>query len=127
MSVAVVLAVGLAGGLGSVARYVLDGTIRSRVHGAAPVGTMTVNISGSLLLGLLTGIVLAAALPPEWTLIAGTGFLGGYTTFSTASDETVRLVQAGRTRAALLSGLGTAVTALAAAGLGLWAGFLLAG
>ena len=126
MSVGVVLVLGMAGGLGSVARFLLDGIIRSRVRGHVPVGTMIINISGSLVLGLLTGLVLAAALPPTWTLLAGTGFLGGYTTFSTASSETVRLLQAGRVRAALLSGAGTAVASLAAAGLGLSAGLLLA-
>lgn len=126
MSAAVVLALGVAGGLGSVARFVLDGAIRSRMRGPFPVGTMAVNITGSLLLGLLTGLVLGAALPHTWTLIGGTGFLGGYTTFSTASNETVRLLQDGRIRAALLCGLGTASTAFAAAGLGLSVGVLLA-
>lgn len=124
MSIAVVLAIGAAGGVGSVARFVLDGVIRARVSSALPVGTMLINISGSLLLGVVTGLVLAAALPPAWTLVCGTGFLGGYTTFSTASSETVRLLQADRPTAALLSGAGTAVTALAAAGAGLALGFL---
>lgn len=124
MSVGAVLVLGIAGGLGSVARFLLDGIIRSRVRGQLPVGTMVVNISGSLVLGLLTGLVLAAALPPTWALLGGTGFLGGYTTFSTASSETVRLLHAGRVRAALLSGAGTAVAALAAAGLGLSVGLL---
>lgn len=126
MSIGAVLALGIAGGLGSVARFVLDGAIRARTRGPAPISTMAVNISGSLLLGLLTGLVLAAALPPSWTLVAGTGFLGGYTTFSTASIETVRLLQAGRIAPAVLSGAGTMVVALAAAGLGLWAGIRLA-
>ncbi|WP_104116431.1 fluoride efflux transporter CrcB [Arthrobacter sp. B1805] len=125
MSFAVVLALGVAGGMGSVARFMLDGAIRSRTRGPAPIGTITINISGSLLLGLVAGLVLASALPPAWTLIAGTGFLGGYTTFSTASMETARLVQTGHVRAALISGAGTAVASLAAAGLGLWVGVLL--
>jgi len=126
VSVALVLALGVAGGLGAVARFVVDGLISSRIRGQVPVGTMAVNISGSLLLGLLAGLVLAAVLPPGWTLVVGTGFLGGYTTFSTASSETVRLLQAGRVWPALLSGAGTAVAALAAAGAGLSIGLLLA-
>lgn len=126
MSVAVVLVLGAAGGLGSVTRFLLDGIIRARVPGSFPVGTMAINISGSLLLGFLAGLVLDAALAPGWLTIAGTGFLGGYTTFSTASGETVRLLQAGRTKAALVSGAGTALAALAAAGLGLSAALLLA-
>lgn len=124
MSVAVVLALGAAGGLGSVVRFMLDGAIRARRPGPVPVGTMTINISGSFLLGLVAGLVLAAALPPAWTLIGGTGFLGGYTTFSTASSETVRLLQAGRVGAALVSGVGTALAALAAAAVGFAIGAL---
>jgi CrcB protein len=119
VSAALVLALGVAGGAGSVVRFMFDGVIRTRVRTASPIGTMTVNISGSLALGLLTGLVLAALLPTEWALVLGTGFLGGYTTFSTASVETVRLLQAGRTRAALLTAGGTALAALAAAGAGL--------
>lgn len=119
MSPLEVLALGAAGGLGAVARFVLDGVIRVHARSRLPVGTMIINISGSLLLGLLTGLVLTGALPWSWVMIAGTGFLGGYTTFSTASLEAVRLLQAGETRAALLSGAGTALLGLAAAGLGL--------
>ncbi len=126
MSVFDVLVLGAAGGLGAVARFMLDGVIRASVRGTAPIGTMAVNVSGSLLLGLLTGLVLASALPPSWLVIGGTGFLGGYTTFSTASSETVRLIQAGHTKAAIMSGIGTAVVALAAAALGLVTGFLVA-
>jgi CrcB protein len=120
-----VLAVGAAGGLGAVARFVLDGVIRTRARGPLPVSTMAINISGSLLLGLLTGLMLAAAVPASSALVLGTGFLGGYTTFSTASSETVRLLQAGETRTAILSGAGTALLSLVGAGLGLWAALLL--
>ncbi|MFC3300264.1 fluoride efflux transporter CrcB [Arthrobacter agilis] len=126
MSIVLVLVLGGAGGLGSVARFVLDGVIRSRVRTSTPVGTITINVTGSLLLGFLTGLVLAAALSPTWTLVVGTGFLGGYTTFSTASHETVRLLRSGSVRAALASGVGTAVAALIAAGVGLWLGLLIA-
>ncbi|MHA7217590.1 fluoride efflux transporter CrcB [Arthrobacter sp. MDT1-48-3] len=126
MSGGLVLVLGVAGGLGSVARFLLDGALRARVSSTVPAGTMAVNISGSFLLGLLTGLVLAAALPPAWTLVGGTGFLGGYTTFSTASNETVRLLQAGRVWPAVLSGAGTAAAALAAAGAGLSIGLLAA-
>ena len=126
MNLALVLALGAAGGLGAVARFVLDDVIRAPLPGVVPIGTMTVNISGSFLLGLLTALGMASVLPPEWILVCGVGFLGAYTTFSTASSETVRLLQAGRVGAALLSGAGTALAALAAAALGLSAGLLLA-
>ena len=127
MSLAVVLALGAAGGLGAVARFVLDGVLRAPLRVMVPIGTMTVNITGSFLLGLLTALGMASVLPSEWILICGGGFLGGYTTFSTASSETVRLLQADRIGAAVLAGAGTALAALGAAALGLWVGFLVAG
>jgi CrcB protein len=114
----------LAGGLGAVGRLVLDGVVRSRTSGAVPWGTVLINLTGSFLLGLLTGMVGGHALPEAWLPILGTGFLGGYTTFSTASFETVRLLQQRRWTAGVVNGLGVLVTATAAAGLGLWAGSL---
>jgi CrcB protein len=119
-----VLAVAVAGGAGAVARLVLDGALRSRVAINFPLGTTVINVTGSFLLGLVTGLALAHGLPVEWRAILGTGFLGGYTTFSTASYETVRLAQQRRYRAAFVNGFGMLVLALAAAGLGLWLGSL---
>jgi CrcB protein len=116
---ATILLLGLAGGLGAGARFVVDGLVRARIRTALPVGTITINVTGSFLLGLLAGAVIAHAAPPELQAIAGTGFLGGYTTFSTASFETVRLIQSGRTGLALLNGIGTAAVAVAAAAAGL--------
>lgn len=124
MTPLLVLAVAIAGGLGAVARLVLDGVTRSLIRVAFPLGTTVINVTGSFLLGLVTGLAIANGLPAEWRAILGTGFLGGYTTFSTASYETVRLAQQGRYRAALFNGVGMLVLALAAAGLGLWLGEL---
>jgi len=118
------LFVATAGGVGAVARLVLDGLLRARVRVAFPLGTTVINVTGSFLLGLVTGLALVHGLPPEWRAVLGTGFLGGYTTFSTASYETVRLAQQRRYRAALLNGVGMLALALAAAGLGLWLGQL---
>lgn len=124
MTPLLVLAVAVAGGLGAVARLVLDGVLRSRVRAGFPLGTTVINITGSFLLGLVTGLALAHGLPPEWRAVLGTGFLGGYTTFSTASYETVRLAQQRRYRAALFNGVGMLLLALVAAALGLWLGGL---
>ena len=87
----VVVALSVAGGVGAGCRFVVDGLVKGRVRTAFPLGTAIINVTGSFLLGLVTGLALAHTLPPEWRLILGTGFLGGYTTFSTASFETVRL------------------------------------
>ncbi|AXJ11842.1 fluoride efflux transporter CrcB [Arthrobacter sp. PM3] len=114
-----ILLLGLAGGLGAGTRFVVDGLVRSRLRTALPVGTIAINVTGSFLLGLVAGAVIVHAAPAELQLIAGTGFLGGYTTFSTASFETVRLIQSRRTGLALLNGIGTAVAAVAAAAAGL--------
>lgn len=112
----------IAGGIGASTRLLLDGAIRSRLRVGYPLGTTVINITGSLLLGLVTGLVLGRLVNPEWQLIVGTGFLGGYTTFSTASFETVRLAQERRYGAALTNGLGMLVGAVASAALGLWIG-----
>lgn len=125
MTPLIFIALAFAGGIGASARMLLDGLIKSRVSGAIPWGTIVINIGGSLALGLLTGMASAQLLPEAWHLIIGTGFLGGYTTFSTASFETIRLVQERKWVASLLTGLGTLVMATGAAGLGLWLGGLM--
>lgn len=118
-----IILLGLAGGLGAATRFVVDGLVRANIRTALPVGTIAINVTGSFLLGLVAGAVIVHAAPPELQAVAGTGFLGGYTTFSTASFETVRLVQSGRMGLALLNALGTATAAVAAAA----AGFAVAG
>jgi len=87
-----------------------------------PWGTVIINLSGSLALGLLTGLCGAHLLSTAGLAALGTGFLGGYTTFSTASYETVRLLQGGRRRAALVNLFGVLICGTAAALLGLTVG-----
>jgi CrcB protein len=79
-------------------------------------------VSGSLLLGLLVGLTMGQVLPKPYEIVAGTGFLGGYTTFSSASFETVRLLEERRYRAALVNGLGMLVLSVGAAAGGLAVG-----
>jgi CrcB protein len=79
---------------------------------------MTINVSGSLLIGVLAGLLSTGALAPTAYALAATGFCGGYTTFSTASVEVVRLAQAGDTRRAVIAALGTLVLTVAAATVG---------
>ncbi|WP_209373725.1 fluoride efflux transporter CrcB [Brevibacterium renqingii] len=116
--------IAVAGGFGAAVRMLLDGLIKARLAGAVPWGTILINVLGSLALGFLTGLTAHHLLPEVWHLVIGTGFLGGYTTFSTASVETVRLVQERRWAASLVNALGTLVLATGAAGVGLWLGGL---
>jgi CrcB protein len=113
-----VLILALAGGLGAVARFVLDGTVTAARSWRYPAGTTVINLTGSFLLGLLAGLAAGAVLPGSAYLVLGTGFLGGYTTFSTAAYETVRLAEQRRWAAALAHGLGQVVLATALAALG---------
>jgi len=112
------LLVGLLGGIGAATRFVVDGAVRARWARTFPVATMLVNVTGSLLIGLLFGAVTSHGLGPGWSVPAITGFCGGYTTFSTTMVETVRLVQSGQVRRAVVNAIGTTLACLAAAALG---------
>lgn len=116
------LAVAVAGGLGAVARHVVDVVIGKPGQRPYPLGTMVVNVTGSAALGLVAGAVIAGRLP-EWTLVVlGSGLLGGYTTFSSASQETIDLLREDRRAASLLHSGGMLVGSVAAAAAGWWAG-----
>lgn len=92
----------LAGGVGALTRFILDGLIRSRLGRRFPWGTIVINVSGALLLGTITGLALRHDVSVKDKLVIGTGFCGGYTTFSTASFEAVRLLEEKRWASALL-------------------------
>lgn len=116
----------LAAGCGGVLRYALDLALTRLRLARVSLATAVINTSGSFLLGLLTGLAFAAAEAsrPDWLLVAGTGFLGGYTTLSTASVETARLLRAGRVRAGIVYGCGMLLAALLAAALGVLLGLI---
>jgi CrcB protein len=113
-----------AAAVGAPLRYAIDGFVGDRVGGMFPWGTFLINASGSLLLGFLTGLALYHGLPKVPKVILGTGFLGAYTTFSTFTFDTVRLIGEGANTEALRNALGTLVTCAAAAALGLAAAAL---
>ncbi|MCX8453327.1 fluoride efflux transporter CrcB [Paenarthrobacter ureafaciens] len=115
----------LAGGVGAAVRFIVDGLIRSRLRTALPWATILINVSGSLVLGFVGGLVVRGHAPDSLQLVLGTGFLGGYTTFSTASVETIRLVQSGRTGLALTNAVGSLVASVGAAAVGVWFALLL--
>lgn len=108
-----------AGGAGAALRFAVDSAIRARVPVSLPLGTMAINVSGSLLLGIFAGLVLFRGGSELWQLIAGTGFCGGFTTFSTACFEAVRLLEQRRRLEGLVTALGTLLLTVAAAALGL--------
>jgi CrcB protein len=102
------------GAVGAIARFLLDGAVSSRVANALPLGTLVVNVSGSLTLGLLTSL----GLSHDALLLAGTATIGSYTTFSTWMLETHRLAEDGRLRLGATNVLLSLAVGLAAAELG---------
>ncbi|PZT55828.1 fluoride efflux transporter CrcB [Paenibacillus silvae] len=94
--------IGLAGVLGALLRYSLGKVISGKLGTAFPWGTWVINVSGSLLLGLLYGSHQAGRLPDEMWIVWGTGFCGAYTTFSTFGYETITLMGQERYGKALL-------------------------
>jgi CrcB protein len=109
-----------AAAIGAPVRYLVDGLIQDLSGGEHPWGTSLVNITGSLLLGLITGFGLYHALASDLRFIAGTGFCGAYTTFSTFSFETIRLAEAGAFPAAVRNVAVNLCGGMAAAALGLF-------
>ncbi|MFE3456064.1 fluoride efflux transporter CrcB [Nocardiopsis aegyptia] len=123
--VAASVAVGSA--LGAVARFLIDLALRSRGETVLPWGTLTVNTTGSLLLGLVLAAAASGALPGTATAALGTGFCGALTTFSTLGYETLLLAESGARAHAVLYVALTVVAGLAAATLGWTAGLAVLG
>ena len=121
MNLAQIAEVGAAGAAGAVTRYGLNRAIlrQRRSERPFPTGTVVINITGSLMLGLLTGFVLYHSAPNALTRIAGSGFCGGYTTFSAASFETAQLLKDGKRGLAAVNLAVTVAGTLLAGGAGL--------
>lgn len=109
-----VLAIALAAGLGSAARFVLESAISARTGTRWPWGLLVVNVSGSFALGLVVG----SSFPDSWALVLGVGFLGGYTTMSAASVVAAQHSLRRDDAVALAGSLVMLLSALAAAALG---------
>ncbi|MGV9188762.1 fluoride efflux transporter FluC [Arcanobacterium canis] len=108
----------LAAGLGAACRFLLDDALTS-ADSRMPRGTWVVNTLGSFLLGICAGAANTGALSSYWLAILGTGFCGGFTTFSTASLDSVKLAHRGERWIALLNSTGMIVVCVAAAAVGL--------
>jgi CrcB protein len=119
---AVVAGAGIGGGL----RYALGGWVAERWGASFPWGTFLVNISGAFLLGVvMTLSVERSLIPPAWRLFLGVGILGGYTTFSTLSYESIALMQRGLVVQGALNMFGSALAGLAAVLAGVLVGRLI--
>ena len=107
------------GAAGAVSRFLVDALVKRRRSTRFPWATFSINVTGSLLLGILAGVVLYHHQPAAWQTVLGTGFCGGYTTFSTASFETVRLAEQKRRFMALVNAVGSLFASVTVCGAGL--------
>ncbi|MBD7958314.1 CrcB family protein [Microbacterium sp. Sa4CUA7] len=112
-----------AGAVGAGARYTVDAIVMRGRDDVFPAGILLVNIIGSLLFGVVTG--LGAVLAPAWGGIVGVGLLGGFTTFSAVSLDSVLLAQRGRREWAVVNLAATFVLAVLAAVVGMVVGGLI--
>ncbi|MET0701208.1 MAG: fluoride efflux transporter CrcB [Mycobacterium sp.] len=116
MTVVVWAGVALIGGFGAVARFLVDRAIGRRLARPFPFGTLVVNLSGAVLLGFIGGLTLSH----DAALLAGTAFVGAYTTFSTWMLETHRLAEERQVWPAVANIVVSVVLGVAAAVLGQW-------
>ena len=114
MSPLVLAAVGAAGAVGALARFLVDGAVAARSGWDFPAGTFVVNISGAVVLGVLVG----ASASGDGLRVAGTGLIGGYTTFSTWALESHRLGEDGQLRLGALNFAVSVAVGLAAVWVG---------
>ncbi len=122
-----ILLVFFGGALGAAGRHWVSGLVARRAGETFPWGTLVVNVSGALALGLLAGAVLAVGTPAEsyaWSFLA-VGVLGSYTTVSSFSLQTLELIRGGEGGQAFWNVILSFVLCLAAATLGLWGGLAL--
>jgi CrcB protein len=116
------LLIGVGGGAGATARYLMQQYVQGRWALAWPVGTGTVNALGCLLAGLLLGVLERHNLGAGWRLLLITGFCGGFTTFSAFALENMALLREGQVGLAALYAGGSVVLGVLLAGAGYWLG-----
>ncbi len=97
----VLLAIGTGSFMGGVLRYVVSQYVHTRVDTVFPLGTLLVNLTGCFMIGVVFGLTERGNIAPEWRLFLATGVLGGFTTFSAFSNETVGMLRDGQAMPAL--------------------------
>ena len=115
----ILLAIGTGSFIGGIFRYLLSQFIQARFLSAFPYGTLFVNIIGCFLIGLVFGLADRGNLTQEWRLILATGFIGGFTTFSAFSNETVSMLRDGQLGYALVYIIASVVLGLMATFIGI--------
>jgi CrcB protein len=113
-----VLYVAIGGAIGAPLRYVVDSWVQGKLRPVFPWGTFLINVSGSLLLGFITGLALYHGFPNAPKLLIGTGFCGAYTTFSTFVFESVALGRDGAARTSMVNVIGSVLVGLVFAAAG---------
>ena len=92
----IIIAIGAGSFIGGISRYLLSQFIQAKFLSTFPLGTLSVNIIGCFLIGLVFGYADKGALSQEWRLFLATGLIGGFTTFSAFSNEAVGLLRDGQ-------------------------------
>ncbi|MCW3125181.1 MAG: hypothetical protein JWO03_839 [Bacteroidetes bacterium] len=120
-----ILFIGIGGFIGSVCRFLLSQFIQEKFTEHFPFGTLGVNIIGCFLIGVVFSLADKGTVTPEWRLFLATGILGGFTTFSAFSNETVGLLRTGQPLPALMYVTASVGIGLLATYVGLFANKLL--
>jgi len=120
-----IILIGSAGSIGAATRYLLGRLVAKRMRSHIPFGTLLINVSGSFLIGLLFVAALRHRISSTLQVTLATGFLGGYTTFSTMSWEGLQLMRGGNSRASFVYLGGTVALGLLAVVIGFALGWVI--